>query len=808
MELAQDDRLAAVLAENAALKLRLSQIEAATRNDSQARLDTAAEEIASLKKALHQTESRYRLIVESAIDYAIIAADLDGVVTTWNDAAEAVLGWSERQIVGRPIATIFTPEDVEDGIPEREMRISLSMGKASDERWHLKADGSRFFASGEMMPLLGDDEKPAGVLKILRDRTRERKEREELEASQERLHLALEVSELIGTWDWDIPGDSVYVDARFARLFGVDPALADKGVPIETFLRGIHPDDLDRVSATIKTAAETAAPYAQEYRTVDGDGAVHWIFAKGRCFHDSAGNPLRFPGAIVDRTAERAREARQAALLRLGDELILGEAQVSHTAKALRILGETLSIARVGYASVDGAETAATISSEWTADSATPLSGTFPLARFGPDFVEKLRSGLLVIENTDEHAASPAIKEAWSEIGIGALVNLTVVEEDQVRVILYLHAAKPRQWSDEEIAFIREALNRTWAFSQRRQAEQALAETERRLRLAQESAAIGTFDYDLRTGVLLWDDRARALFGLRAGVPVSYEDTFLPGLHADDHDRVAAAVTAVLDSKSSSEYDIVYRAIGLEDGVTRHIHSSGQTLVEDGRTVRFVGAMRDVTEQKESEERQQMLTRELQHRVKNTLAMVNALANQTLRRATNVQDGLAAFSARLIALGQAHDILTQTSWTSAPIAAIVANSLKTHQPEDETRISASGPELRLTARQSLALALGLHELATNATKYGALSNDSGHVTIKWGLAVVGGTRQLTFTWREIGGPPVEAPETRGFGSRLIEQAMAAEFGGEVKIDYRPEGIVCTIEAAVTDEPAEDEEHGR
>lgn len=277
MELAQDDRLAAVLAENAALKLRLSQIEAATRNDSQARLDTAAEEIASLKKALHQTESRYRLIVESAVDYAIIAADLDGVVTTWNDAAEAVLGWSERQIVGRPIATIFTPEDVEDGIPEREMRISLSMGKASDERWHLKADGSRFFASGEMMPLLGDDEKPAGVLKILRDRTRERKEREELEASQERLHLALEVSELIGTWDWDIPGDSVYVDARFARLFGVDPALADKGVPIETFLRGIHPDDLDRVSATIKTAAETAAPYAQEYRTVDGDGAVHWI---------------------------------------------------------------------------------------------------------------------------------------------------------------------------------------------------------------------------------------------------------------------------------------------------------------------------------------------------------------------------------------------------------------------------------------------------------------------------------------------------------------------------------------------------
>lgn len=805
MELAKDDRLASALAENATLRRRLSELETAGGDDAAARLDTATEELAGLKKALHHSESRYRLIVESAVDYAIIAADLDGVVTTWNEAAEAVLGWSERQIVGRSLATIFTPEDVEAGVPEREMGLSLSMGKASDERWHLKADGSRFFASGEMMPLYGDDEKPAGVLKILRDRTRERKERKELEVSQERLHLALEVSDLVGTWDWDIPGDSFYVDPRFARLFGVDPALADKGVPIETYLRGIHPDDLERVSAAINDAVETASPFAEEYRTIDLDGVVHWISAKGRCFHDGDGKPLRFPGAIVDRTRDRDREARQSALLRLGDELILGEAQANHTAKALQILGETLGIARVGYASVDTAETVATISSEWTADSAKPLSGVIPLESFGAQFLEELRSGLVVIENAAEHAASPAVEKVWSELGIGALVNLSVVEDGRVRVVLYLHAAAPRQWSDEEIAFIREVLNRSWAFSQRREAEQALIETERRLRLAQESADIGIFDYDLRRGELVWDERCKALFGLPPEAQISYESSFLEGLHPDDRERVEAAVALTLDPSSGGSYDIIYRTVGLTDGLLRHIHAAGQTVTENDETLRFVGAVRDVTEQKESEERQQMLTRELQHRVKNTLAMVNALANQTLRRATNVQDGLAAFSARLIALGQAHDILTQTSWTSAPIAAIVENSLATHRPRDETRISASGPDLRLTARQSLALALGLHELATNATKYGALSNDSGHVTIKWGLAVVGGTRQLTFTWREIGGPPVEAPEARGFGSRLIEQAMAAEFGGEVKIDYRPEGIVCTIEAAVTEEPVEDEQ---
>lgn len=811
MELAKDDRLASALAENAALRRRLAKLESASGNDAATRLDPAPdeiaglkEEIAGLKKALHKSESRYRLIVESAVDYAIIAADLDGTVTTWNEAAEAVLGWSERQIVGRPIATIFTPEDVEAGVPEREMSLSLTMGKASDERWHLKADGSRFFASGEMMPLLGDDEKPAGVLKILRDRTRERKERQELEVSRERLHLALEVSDLVGTWDWDIPGDSVYVNTRFAHLFGVDPALADKGVPIETFLRGVHPDDLAGTSAAINAAIETGSAYSQEYRSIDSDGTIHWVFAKGRCFYDSNGNPLRFPGAIVDRTADRARGVRQSALLRLGDELILSETSASHTDKALEILGETLDIARVGYAHVDAAATTATIASEWTAENATALSGVIPLEQFGTRFLDELQSGLVVIENTADHSSSPAVKKAWSEIGIGALLNLTVVEDGRVRVILYLHAAKPRRWSDEEVTFIREVLNRSWTFSQRRHAEQALIETERRLRLAQESAGIGTFDYDLRSGELRWDERCKAMFGLGPDAEVSYAGSFLPALHPDDRERVEAAVDLTLDPSSGGTYDIVHRIVGLTDGLLRHIHAAGQTIADNGETVRFIGAVRDVTEQMEAEERQKMLTRELQHRVKNTLAMVNALANQTLRRATNVQDGLAAFSARLIALGKAHDILTQTSWTSAPIAAIVANSLETHQPRDESRIAVSGPDLRLTARQSLALALGLHELATNATKYGALSNDTGQVRIEWDLESAKGTRQLTFTWHETGGPPVEAPAARGFGSRLIEQAMAAEFGGEVKIDYRPEGIVCTIEAAVTEEPAEED----
>ena len=805
MRLEGDDRLNSALAENEELRRRIAALEGAAevppsageRPDLVGDLAAARDHVGSLKLALHRSETQYRLIVESAVDYVIIAADLEGTITTWNEAACELTGWSSQQMLGRPLAAIFTPEDREAGIDAREMRLSLTMGKARDDRWHMKADGSRFFASGEMMPLYGDDDQPTGFLKILRDRTRERAEREELETSRERLRLALEASDLVGTWDWDVPNDTVYADARFARLFGVDAETAEKGVPLAAFVGGIHLDDRERVGASIESALRDDSLFAAEYRTVDAEGRIHWIFAQGRCFRDAAGGVVRFPGAIVDRTVERARERRQTALLHLSD-MLADSAEFDQTV-ALKILGTTLGVSRVGTASVDPSEQTATIVDEWAAEGTSHLSGSFRLGRYGDDFVARLRSGFFALDDTRSDAADTSSERAFAEIDVGALINIAVVEGGKVRLILYLHSDRPRVWIDDEVAFVREVINRLWAFAQRRRAEQAQAEAETRLRLAQESADIGTFDYDPRSGELDWDDRCRALFGVPPGAPVTLDGTFVAALHPDDCERVKAAVARVMEPDSDGEFDVEYRTIGLADGVLRHVRASGQTLVEGGRTMRFVGAVRETTEEKLAVERQMLLTRELQHRVKNTLAMVNALANQTLRRAANVQDGLAAFSARLIALGQAHDILTQTSWTSAPIAAIVENSLKTHRPDDETRITIDGPDLRLNARQSLALALGIHELATNAAKYGALSNDTGQVAVDWSLATVGGERHLTFVWSETGGPAVTPPANRGFGSRLIEQAMAAEFGGAVVMDWRAEGLVCRFKSQLTDD---------
>jgi two-component sensor histidine kinase len=215
-------------------------------------------------------------------------------------------------------------------------------------------------------------------------------------------------------------------------------------------------------------------------------------------------------------------------------------------------------------------------------------------------------------------------------------------------------------------------------------------------------------------------------------------------------------------------------------------------LGADGKVAHLLSISRDITEEwrattelEDAAARQAILTGELQHRIKNTLAMVGAIANQTLR-GQDIDAAREAFASRLLILGQAHDILTQTSWTSAPILEVVTRALAAHR-SGERHISVSGPDLELQPRPALALALAVHELATNAAKYGALSG-KGQVVIAWSNNDNG----FRFSWTESGGPLVTGPSKKGFGSRLIERVLAADFGGEAKTDYRPDGIICEL----------------
>ena len=193
-------------------------------------------------------------------------------------------------------------------------------------------------------------------------------------------------------------------------------------------------------------------------------------------------------------------------------------------------------------------------------------------------------------------------------------------------------------------------------------------------------------------------------------------------------------------------------------------------------------------ERKRAERHQQLLVGELNHRVKNTLAIVQSLTHQTFHSPSPASDAIRRFEGRLEALAAAHNLLTQKSWESATIEDVAAAALGPFS--NPSRCEIAGPEVSVSAQTAVNLALALHELATNASKYGALSNESGKVAVCWKAT----GEELQLTWTESGGPPVVQPERRGFGTRMIERTLAAEFRGMVDLEFRTEGVRCTVVA--------------
>jgi two-component sensor histidine kinase len=181
---------------------------------------------------------------------------------------------------------------------------------------------------------------------------------------------------------------------------------------------------------------------------------------------------------------------------------------------------------------------------------------------------------------------------------------------------------------------------------------------------------------------------------------------------------------------------------------------------------------------------------EIRHRLKNTLAVVRAIANATL--GPGMEDARAAFNSRLEALAYAHDILFQSNWARVDLRTIIDSILTPYAGRGRNRIRAKGPEVSLGAKPALARGLALHELGTNAAKYGALSNDEGYIEIAWTVAPHPQGPKFRLRWRERNGPPVLPPRSTGFGTRLIQRNLAAEFDGEVELTYHPDGVECTI----------------
>ena len=359
-------------------------------------------------------------------------------------------------------------------------------------------------------------------------------------------------------------------------------------------------------------------------------------------------------------------------------------------------------------------------------------------------------------------------------------------------------AGTPKWW-DVTVTLIRDAegnpdrlLSVSRDITESRLSNEALRESEARFKTFAQAMPNQVWSAT-PDGQLDWfNDQVFSYSGLGFGDLVGSKWTRM--VHPDDIGPAAGGWTKSLGM--GTQYQVEFR-LRRADGAWRwHIARALPIKDPSGSITRWIGTNTDIDDRKVSEAHQQLLARELEHRMKNTMAMVGAIASQTFRTAATKEEARTIFDARLHALNHAHDVLVASNWASAPLSVVVEGALRPHRT-GEARIKTSGPAVDLTAKQALALSLALHELATNATKYGALSTSGGTIDVTWDYTGSEGAPTLRFGWRESGGPLVSPPSRRGFGSRLIESALSSDFGCSVKVDYQPEGVVCSFETKLS-----------
>jgi PAS domain S-box-containing protein len=331
--------------------------------------------------------------------------------------------------------------------------------------------------------------------------------------------------------------------------------------------------------------------------------------------------------------------------------------------------------------------------------------------------------------------------------------------------------------------------------TEQRRADARLLETQRRLNAVLNNASVSIFLMDERQHCIYMNAAAEKLTGFTLdevqGRPLHdvIHHTRPDGRHfpleecAIDRafpENNQTQGEEVFVRRDGSFYPIAFTASPIRD--------------EDAKTVGTIIEVRDISSEKKAQEHQQLLINELNHRVKNTLTTVQSIAAQTLRNATTMGAAKDALESRLLALSRAHDVLTRESWEGANLHDIVAQAVAPYSSLGEDRLHLSGPMVWLPPRMALAVAMALQELATNAVKYGALSNVTGEIRIAWGLEQPAGELRLRLVWTESGGPPVREPDRRGFGTRLIERSLGQDLGGDVEISFFPQGLVCSVSA--------------
>ena len=331
------------------------------------------------------------------------------------------------------------------------------------------------------------------------------------------------------------------------------------------------------------------------------------------------------------------------------------------------------------------------------------------------------------------------------------------------------------------------------------EARDALLGREQRLRVAASLARLGIFEWHMLEDEAIWEnERMFEIFGRKpADGTVGKTEFLYEILHPDDRPAVRAAISTAL--REDEILHVSARIRRRDDGLWRTIDMAGQFERDAPNRLprRLIGVVADVTDRRLAEERQTLLIRELHHRVKNTLSTVQAIVGSTARTALTIESFYEAFVGRIKSLAHTHSVLTEDTWQTASLRGLLVNELTPYTETEDgeprgDRVVLDGPHVDLPSEIAVPIGMAIHELTTNAAKYGALSNRPGRVTVLWGVLPGGPAGRLRFEWRESGGPTVAPPRRQGFGSRLLQRVLTTQVQAEVTMDYPPEGFRLTM----------------
>ena len=311
-----------------------------------------------------------------------------------------------------------------------------------------------------------------------------------------------------------------------------------------------------------------------------------------------------------------------------------------------------------------------------------------------------------------------------------------------------------------------------------------LLQSERLRSIALAAGQMGSWDWDAVSGTSVWDEGQCRIFGVDAKSFVVTDETVRPLIHPDDIRGLFGEWQRLLETAQSFQTE--FRAIRPDGEIRWCIGSAAASVGADGRIARVSGVIIDITDRKEAEERQALLAREVDHRARNALAVVQSIVRLT--RAKTVDGYVGAVEGRIRALSRAHMLLSQSRWQGADLGRLVEEELAPYRTTDDERISVSGPKLVLHPAAAQTLALALHELATNAAKHGALSSTTGRIQLGWELK----SGSLMLRWAETGGPPVKPPAAQGYGTRVITASIERQLGGRAVFEWCREGLNCTL----------------